>query len=113
MTFKCFKTIDVGSVAAGATFSGEWISDADYLIKRVYFVDKTGTPLYNVPITARIAEDVWTKDIAPAIIFGPDKLLAPEIDKPITKGEKFEFSGENLTGAAIDLFVVLELWEKE
>ena len=40
---KYFKQIEVGSIAAGNTSSGNWTADRDYIIHRIYVKEYTAT----------------------------------------------------------------------
>jgi len=109
MAFKFFKTFESGSLADGATYSDSWTADEDYVIKRVFVARKDGTTITKSTIYFKIGPRVFTREIAPALIFGPDVEVTPIVDISFTKGEKLDFTLKNLEGTTLEFFVYFEV----
>jgi len=109
MKFVTFKTIDVGSVAGGAAFEKTWISDDDYIIHRIFIVEKTGATLYNVVATILIDNIPISKEDVPLSVFGSDVLNGIILDLEFKKSQAFKIAGKNNTTTTYNFFVVLEL----
>ena len=110
MPFAKFVTIDVGSVAAGATTENSWEVDGDFTIRRIYFVEKAGASIRAVEVTFRVDQTGYTEDYVPAIILDPLTDHNPELGIKISKGQKVVFGIKNNEAAARNLYAVLELW---
>jgi hypothetical protein len=108
--FQLFRTIDIGSVAAGATGEQSWTSDGDYTIHRIYLVEKTGASINAVEVTIRLDGTLLSRDYVPAAILGVAHVNNPVIDVSIKNGQKITFGVKNNESAARALYVVLELW---
>ena len=104
-----FKTIDVGSIAAGDTSSGSWTSDADYTIKKIVAVEKGGSSLANVTATLRIDEFTFTKDVVPLSVYQGYVNQVPELNYKLEKGRTFYYSITNNTSGSVDIYLVLVL----
>ena len=109
--FYAFKTIDVGSVSAGGTQEKEWTSDDDYIIHKIYVVEKSGQTLYQYEVTITLDGYAVTKDVVPASILAPDSLFSPTLDIELGKDRVIKFSVENGESASRDCYIVMELWK--
>ena len=109
MAFYAFKTIDVGSVAAGASTEKTWTSDDDYTIHKVKFIEKSGGDLYQYEVTISVDNYVITKDIVSGSVFVGTWNQLPELDISIKKAQVIKFSITNNEAAARDVYIVLEL----
>jgi hypothetical protein len=110
MPFKKLQTIDVGSIAAGATAERSWTSDGDYTIKRIFFVEKAGASIYKVEVTFRKDGEAYAMDYVPAIVLSHLNNLNPELGIELKRDQKIVFGFKNNETAARDLYVVMELW---
>jgi len=93
-------------VADGGTFSGEWDSDANYVIRYI-FVKADGARTTKSTITIRIDNRPITKDKALCNTFGTNPEDALPLNIPFAKGSKFEYEGVNHEGATKDFTVEL------
>jgi len=109
--FYAFKTIDIGPVNPGTSQEAPWKSDDNYIIHKIYFIEKTGATLYKYVATIRIDGYVLTKDIVPASLLAPDSLHSPVLDVPLGDSRVITISVLNGESAARDCWVVLELWK--
>jgi len=107
--FVTFKTLDVGSVAGGASFEKTWPSDDDYIIHRIFIVEKTGATLYNVVATILIDSSPICKEDIPLSILGSDVMNGIILDLEFKKDRVFKIAGKNNTTTTYNFFVVLEL----
>jgi len=108
MTFKFHKTFEKDALADGATWEESWVADGDFSIKRVHVMRKTGEALTKSTFYFKIADRVFSREVTPASVLGPDVLVTPVLDIPFKIGEKLDFVFKNLEGAAIDVFVTFE-----
>jgi len=110
MPFKTFKLLDMGTVAAnGGTSTKEWDFDSDYIIKRIYFVEKNDYSLSNVVGTIWIENTPLTKEDIPVRLFGNDLKTAVELDLAVKEDWHFKVAVKNNYTTARDIYVVLEL----
>jgi len=109
MVFKFYKTFESGDLADGATYSDSWTADEDYTIKRIHVMRKDGAGITKSTIYIKIGPRVFTREIAPAAVFGPDVEVTTIVDIPFTKGEKLDFTLKNLEGVTIAFFIYFEV----
>jgi hypothetical protein len=109
MAFKYYKTFEHDSIASGSTVSGSWTADEDLVIKRVHVVRKDGTALTASTIYFKIADRVFTRELAPAVVFGKTCDISAELNIPFSKGEKLDYTFKNLEGATISVFIYFEV----
>ena len=115
MGFYTFKTIDLGTIAAGNTVSSSWTSDDDYIIKRMYVVEYTSTAVGTRFLTGTFRVDgyTFTKDVVPLSLFDGYKNQVPQLDIDISKGKTFYYSVKNNhSSSSIAAYLVLELEKK-
>jgi len=108
--FAKFVTIDVGSVAAGATTEKSWEVDGDFTIRRIHIIEKGAASTRAVEVTFRVDQTGYTEDYVPAIILDPLTDHNPELGIKISRGQKVVFGIKNNETAARALYAVLELW---
>jgi len=108
MVFKFYKTFESGSIADGATYSDSWTADEDYIIKRVHIMRTDGAGITKSTFYFKIGPRVFTREIAPAAVFGPDVEVTTVVDIPFTKGEKLDFTFKNLEGATLEFYIYFE-----
>jgi hypothetical protein len=108
--FAKWVTVNIGSVAAGATTEASWEVDGDFTLRRILFIEKTGASIRAVEVTFRVDAAGYTEDVVPAHILDPSNVLNPELNIKLTKGQKVVFGIRNAEAAARNLYAVLELW---
>ena len=112
--FKAFKTINIGSVAAGASTEKTWTSDGDYILHRVMLVEKGGSTLYNYEVTITISgeeTETITKDVIPGSVLTGYWNQIPVLDLDLKNSWVFKISVSNGESAARDVYCVLELYQ--
>jgi len=110
MAFKFYRTFEHDSIAAGATVTGSWTADDDYVIKRVHVARKDGVALTASTFYFKVGDRVFTRELVPATALRPGADFVQAIDVKITKGEKLDYTFKNLEGATISIFVWFEVW---
>jgi hypothetical protein len=110
MPFAKWVTVDIGSIAAGATTEKSWEVDGDFTLRRLLFIEKTGASTRAVEVTFRVDQTGYTEDVVPAYVLDPSNNLNPELGIKLTKGQKVVFGLKNNEAAARNLYAVLELW---
>jgi len=109
MAFKFYKVFEHDNIADGTTVSGSWTADENYLIKRVHIINKAGAPLNKSTIYFKIGDRVFTREIAPALVFGQNVQVTAVLDIPFGKGEKLDYTFKNNEGSAVSIFIALEV----
>ena len=102
------KFIDVGSVADGATETGSWTADEDYVIRHILIKADGEAPIKST-ITMRIDDYVITKDKALCNTFGTNAENALLLNIPFRKSATFHYSLLNQEGAAKNFTIELVL----
>jgi hypothetical protein len=108
--FVKWVTVDIGTVAAGATQEKSWEVDGDFTLRRLLFIEKTGASIRAVEVTFRVDQTGYTEDVVPAYVLDVTNNLNPELSIKLVKGQKVVFSVKNNEAAARNLYAVLELW---
>ena len=111
MPFKAFKTLDLGTITAGAVSEKSWASDDDYIIKRIYFVEKADASLSDVVTTIRVGEVALSKEDVPARIFGTKLEDAVVLDISLGKAQIITVAVKNNYAASRSIYAILELWK--
>jgi len=111
MAFKYFKYFEKDNLADGAVYEDTWYPDVDIKIKRIYLARKDGASFTDSTFYLKVKETVYTHDVVPCIILGPDKLTSPELDIPVAAKQVVAFTLKNLEGATISVMITLECWE--
>jgi len=93
-------------IAAAASFSGEWDTDADYVLRHI-FVKADGVAATKSTVTIRIDNRPLTKDKALCNIFGSNAEDAILLGIRMPKGTKIDYEGTNNEGATKDFTVEL------
>jgi len=109
MGFKEYKYFEKDNVADGATYEDDWTLKEDRIIKRIHTARKDGQSFTDSTFYFKIDGTVYTLDVVPCIILGPDKLTSPVLNIPARKGETLSFTLKNLEGVTISVMVTLEL----
>lgn len=110
-TFDHHRYVRKDSVVVDATISDSWTADGDYIIKRLHLQNADGSGLTDSTFYYKIGEHVFTRPEVPAVIFGPDKEITPEINVIITKGQKLDWTIKNKEAATTDFLLTLEIWK--
>jgi len=111
MEFVEFKYFEKDNVADGKTHEASWTPTEDRIIKRIYLARKDGASFTGSTFYFRIDGTVYTVDVVPCNVLGPDKLTSPELDIPIKAKATLKFILKNLEGATISVMETLELWK--
>jgi len=112
MTLLYFKTFEHDSITAGATVSGTFTAEEDVVLKRIYIARKDGIALTASTFYLIIGKMVYTREVVPASVLGPDIELTPELSIPISTPQKLDYTLKNLEGATISIFILLEIHAK-
>jgi len=110
MGFREFKYFERDGVADGSTYEDDWTPKQDRIIHRIYIARKDGQSFTDSTFYFKIDGTVYTLDVVPCIILGPDILTNPVLDIPIKAKETFDFTFKNLEGVSVDVMITLELY---
>jgi len=110
MGFKEFKYFEKDNMGDGTTYEEDWTPKEDRIIKRIYLARKDGQSFTDSTFYLKIDGKVYTLDVVPCIVLGPDSLTSPVLDISIKAKETLSFTLKNLEGATISVMVTLELW---
>jgi len=80
MSLKYYKTFEYDGIADGDTRGASWTAEEDMKIKRIHIVEKSGTTLRKSTFYMKIAGRVYTHEVVPASVLGPDVLVSPVLD---------------------------------
>jgi len=94
----------------GTTFEQDWTPKEDRVIKHIYLARKDGQSFTDSTFYFKIDGVVYTLDVVPCVVLGPDILTSPVLDIPIKAKETLSFTLKNLEGVTISVMVTLELW---
>ena len=108
-SLKYYKTFEKTDLTDAASWTQTWTVEADMRIKRIHIVEKAGTTLRKSTFYLKIAGEIYTHDLVPCSILGPDIMVSPILDIPLPKGAELSFTLKNNEGTPIDLFVSLEI----
>jgi len=108
--FKEFKYFEKDGVADGSTYEQDWTPKEDRIIHRIYIARKDGQSFTDSTFYFAINGKVYTLDVVPCIILGPDILTNPVLDIFIKAKETLRFTFKNLEGVSVDVMITLELW---
>jgi len=111
MEFAEYKYFEKDAVADGGTYEDDWTPKEDRVIKRIHLARKDGASFTKSTFYFKTDSKVYTLDVVPCIVLGPDILTSPVLDIPIKAKETLSFTLKNLEGASIDVMVTLELWK--
>jgi len=108
--FKFFKHFSTTSLADGSTWSDSWTADDNYVIKRIHLQRGDGAGFTKSTFYFKIADRVYTREVVPASVLGPDVEVSPVLNIPFSKGEKLDFTFKNEEGTTIDVLLTFEVW---
>ncbi|MEM2196606.1 MAG: hypothetical protein QXI11_01965 [Thermoproteota archaeon] len=109
--FYTFKTIDLGSVAANASVEKSWPSDDNYIIHKIFLVEKTGASLKKFVVTIWIDSVSLMKENTSAYLFDATLPNMPVLDVELTVDRVFRIAATNQEAASRDVYCILELWK--
>jgi len=111
MEFAAFKYFEKDNISPNGTHEEDWSPTEDYIIKRIYLARKDGASFTKSTFYLKILEKVYTLNVVPCNILGPDMLTSPELNIPIKAKEVLKFTLKNLEGTTISVMETLELWK--
>jgi hypothetical protein len=109
MPFKHYRTFEHDNVANNTSVSGSFVADENYVIKRVHISRKDGQSLTASTFFFKIGDRVFARELVPASVFGPNVQVSAELNIPISKGEKLDYTFKNSEGSSISIFVYFEV----
>jgi len=109
MPFAEYKYFEKDAIADGGTYEDDWSPKEDRVIKRIHLARKDGAGFTDSTFYFKIDGTVYTLDVVPCIVLGPDILTSPVLNIPIKAKATFSFTLKNLEGVSIDAMVTLEL----
>jgi len=109
MVFAEYKYFEKDGIADGGVFEADWSPKEDRVIKRIHLARKDGVSFTKSTFYFKIDGVVYTLDVVPCIILGPEILTSPVLDIPIKAKQTLKFTLKNLEGVSIDAMVTLEL----
>jgi len=110
MVFAEYKYFEKDNVADGAVYEDDWTAKEDRIIKRIHLARKDGASFTDSTFYFKIDGVVYTLDVVPCVVLGPDILTSPVLDIEIKAKETLSFTLKNLEGTTISVMVTLELW---
>jgi len=110
MGFEEYRSFEKDNIADGGTFEEDWTPKEDRTIKRIHLARKDGASFTDSTFYFKINGKVYTIDVVPCIVLGPDILTSPVLNIPIKAAQTFSFVLKNLEGTTISVMVTLELW---
>ena len=111
MALKYFKYFESGTVHDTLTFEQTWYPDTDIKIKRIYIARTTGESFTDSTFYLKVKETVYTHEVVPCVILGPDKLTSPELDIPVKAKQVISMVAKNREGVDVTFMITLECWE--
>jgi len=109
MVFAEYKYFEKDNLADGAVYEDDWTPKEDRIIKRIHLARKDGASFTDSTFYFKIDGKVYTLDVVPCVVLGPDILTSPILDISIKAKETLSFTLKNLEGATISVMVTLEL----
>jgi len=109
--FSEYKHFEKDNMTHGTTFEQDWSPPQDRIIKRIHLARKDGASFTESTFYLKIDGTVYTINVVPCVILGPDILTSPVLDIPIKAAAKLSFTLKNLEGVTISVMVTLELWK--
>jgi|GEM_PF-5120557 len=106
------KTFEQSSLGVGSSWSEEWDSDDNYIIRHI-LIKADGAATTKSTITVRVNNVAITKDKALCNTFGSSAENALLLNIDLDKDVKFDFELINNEGATKDFTLELVLEKKE
>jgi len=108
MALKYYKTFEYDGVAVGDTRTATWTAEEDLVIKRIHIIEKGGTILRRSTFYLKIADRIYTREVVPASVLGPDILVSPVVNIDFRKAETLSFTFKNNEATVIDIWITFE-----
>jgi len=109
MAFSEYKYFEKDNIADGATYEDSWTPVEDRVIRRIHLARKDGASFTDSTFYFKIDGVVYTLEVVPCIVLGPDILTSPILDIPIKAKATLSFTLKNLEGVTISVMITLEL----
>ena len=103
-----FKTIALGSIAAGSSAEDTWTPEKDVTIKKVLINERSGNAVNAVKVYISFAGQTYTKPFVPASAIGTNLEYCWKPNQPIAKGTEIYVKAENAGSSAVNLDIVFE-----
>lgn len=103
-----FKTLELGTIAAGGSAEETWTPERDIIIRKVIVNERTGASVNAVKIYIEIAGQTYTKQFVPASVIGTNVEYCWKPDLKIPKGAEIYIKAENAGSSSVTLDVVFE-----
>jgi len=107
MAIKYIKCFNTGSLSDGASKEITWSPTEDVTIHKILLRERSSTTLDNTQVYIKVAEEVYTRDFAPASILTGHVNQVPELDIKAPAKSVVYIKITNNEGAAINVDVVL------
>jgi len=108
--FKEYKYFEKDGMGDGTTYEADWTPKEDRIIHRIYIARKDGKSFTDSTFYFKVDGTVYTLDVVPCIVLGPDMLTNPVLDISIKAKETMEFTFKNLEGESVDVMITFELY---
>ena len=103
-----FKTIELGSIAAGADKEDTWTPERDIMIKKVIINERGGGAVNAVKIYLSFAGQTYTKPFVPASAIGASIEYCWKPNLAVAKGTEIYVKAENAGSSAVNIDIVFE-----
>jgi len=103
-----FKTIELGSIAAGADKEDTWTPERDITIKKIMINERSGAAVNAVKIYISLAGQTYTKPFVPASAIGSNLEYCWKPNQPVAKGTEIYVKAENAGSSAVNIDIVFE-----
>lgn len=103
-----FKTIELGSIAAGASAEDTWTPEKDITIKKVLINERSGASVNAVKIYLSLAGQTYTKPFVPASVIGTSPEYCWKPNLAVAKGTEIYVKAENTGASAVNIDIVFE-----
>ena len=103
-----FKTIELGSIAAGADKEDTWTPERDITIKKIMINERSGAAVNAVKIYLSLAGQTYTKPFVPASAIGSNLEYCWKPNQPVAKGTEIYVKAENAGSSAVNIDIVFE-----
>ena len=103
-----FKTIELGSIAAGSSAEDTWTPERDITIKKVIINERGGGTVNAVKIYLSFAGQTYTKPFVPASAIGTSIEYCWKPNLAVAKGTEIYIKAENAGSSDVNIDVVFE-----
>ena len=103
-----FKTIALGSIAAGSSAEDTWTPERDITIKKILINERSGSAVNAVKIYLSFAGQTYTKSFVPASAIGTSIEYCWKPNLAVAKGTEIYVKAENAGSSAVNIDIVFE-----